>query len=134
MRQGVSFGFETVASRKDKLDFVKKAKTEGYFIDFIFVTAGTSEKCYERVQERVRLGGHDVPKDKVFSRFERTMDFLPRYLEIADHAEVWDNSGDSLVLMLSKSDGQYELTPAGECTDWVRKYLYGLLNGVNRSS
>ena len=121
--QGVSFGFETVASRQDKLDFVKEAKSLGYYIDFIFVTAGTPEKCYERVQERVKLGGHDVPKEKLFSRFERTMGYLSDYLELADHADVWDNSDDHLVLMLTKDNGQIVLTDEGYNMDWVRKYL-----------
>ncbi len=29
LSQGISFGFETVASRQDKLDFVKRAKDSG---------------------------------------------------------------------------------------------------------
>ena len=123
LEEGNSFGFETVASREDKLNFVKKAKNKGYYIDFIFVTAGTPEMCYKRVQDRVRLGGHDVPKDKVFSRFERTMGFLWDYLELSDHADVWDNSGERLVLMLSKSNGNYMVTVEGRKTDWVKKYL-----------
>ena len=123
LEEGNSFGFETVASREDKLNFVKKAKNKGYYIDFIFVTAGTPEMCYRRVQDRVRLGGHDVPKDKVFSRFERTMGFLWDYLELSDHADVWDNSGERLVLMLSKSNGNYMVTVEGRKTDWVKKYL-----------
>ena len=123
LEQGKSFGFETVASREDKLEFARKAKSKGYYIDFIFVTAGTPEKCYERIQSRVKMGGHDVPKDKVFSRFERTMGFLPRYLELADHADVWDNSGDHLELICTKKDGKIELTPAGRISEWVREYL-----------
>lgn len=123
LEEGASFGFETVASREDKLNFVKKAKNKGYYIDFIFVTAGSPETCYERVQDRVRLGGHDVPKEKVFSRFERTMNFLWDYLELSDHADVWDNSGNRLVLMLSKSNGRYVVTTEGRKTEWVEKYL-----------
>ena len=123
LEQGKSFGFETVASREDKLEFARKAKSKGYYIDFIFVTAGTPEKCYERIQSRVKMGGHDVPKDKVFSRFERTMSFLPSYLELADHADVWDNSGDHLELICTKKDGKIELTPAGRISEWARKYL-----------
>ncbi len=120
---GISFGFETVASRQDKLDFVKRAKDSGYYIDFIFVTAGTPEMCYKRVQERVRLGGHDVPKDKLFARFERTMTYLHQYIELADHADIWDNSGDHLELMLTKHEGVVELTDAGCSSRWMRKYL-----------
>lgn len=123
LEEGTSFGFETVASREDKLEFVRRAKEKGYYIDFIFVTAGTPEICYKRVQERVRLGGHDVPKDKVFARFERTMNFLWDYLQLSDHADVWDNSGHGLVLMLTKSEGRYEITAEGRNTDWVRVYL-----------
>lgn len=45
LEEGVSSGFETVASKRDKLEFVKKAKDKGYYIDFIFVSAGTPERC-----------------------------------------------------------------------------------------
>ena len=126
LEEGVSFGFETVASKRDKLEFVKKAKDKGYYIDFIFVSAGTPERCYERVQERVRQGGHDVPKEKVFARYRRTMGLLWEYLEVSDHADVWDNSGDGLVLLLTKSDGGYDVTDEGNDSEWLKKYAYPL--------
>lgn len=123
LSQGATFGFETVASHEDKLDFVRKAKAAGYYIDFIFVSTGSPELCYERIQERVRMGGHDVPRDKVFSRYERTMTFLPEYIKIADHAQVWDNSGNGLVLMFEKDGDTSEITDAGQRTEWIKKYL-----------
>ena len=127
LEQGKSFGFETVASREDKLQFVSKAKSLGYFIDFIFVTAGSPEKCCERIQERVKLGGHDVPREKVYSRYERTMAFLPKYLELADHASVWDNSGDFPILVISKSNGTFDVIKEAHSLPWVNKYLSYLL-------
>ena len=33
LEEGTSFGFETVASREDKLEFVRKAKEKRYYID-----------------------------------------------------------------------------------------------------
>ena len=133
LEKGISFGFETVASREDKLEFVRRAKSKGYFVDLVFVTAGTPEKCFERVQERVRMGGHDVPREKVFSRFERTMGYLKEYIDLADHADVWDNSGDGLVLMLYKSDGKVHLTSAGRSCGWVHRYLPSLLRFPKKS-
>ena len=127
LERGKSFGFETIASKEDKLQFVSKAKSLGYFIDFIFVTAGSPEKCCERIQERVKLGGHDVPREKVFSRYERTMVFLPKYLELADHASVWDNSGDSPILVISKSNGTFDVIKEAHSLPWVNKYLSYLL-------
>lgn len=123
LEQGESFGFETVASTHEKLEFVTEAKSHGYFIDFIFVTAGSPDICYQRVLDRVENGGHDVPKEKVFSRFERSMGFLGEYIDLSDHAEVWDNSGDHLVLVLSKKNGVIRITDEGKRLPWVHKYL-----------
>ena len=128
LSQGATFGFETVASRADKLEFVREAKAEGYYIDFIFVSAGSPELCYERIQERVKMGGHDVPRDKVFSRYERTMKFLPDYVKIADHAQVWDNGGDGLVLMFEKDGDVSTVTVEGQKTEWVKKHLVPYLS------
>lgn len=127
LHQGDSFGFETVASKEDKLDFVKKAKDMGYYIDFIFVSVDSPETCCKRIQERVSMGGHDVPRDKVFARYERAMGFLPEYIRLSDHAQVWDNSGDGLVLMFEKDGSDTLITEEGRSTDWVIKYLIPFL-------
>ncbi len=123
LAQGATFGFETVAPREDKLEFVRKAKAAGYYIDFIFVSAGSPDICYERIQERVKMGGHDVPRDKVFSRYERTMKFLPDYVRVADHVQIWDNGGNGLVLMFEKDGHASTVTAEGQKTEWVKKYL-----------
>ena len=124
LQRGLSFGFETVASRQDKLDFLKRAKSEGYEITLLFVTAGSPEKCCERIAQRVKAGGHDVPKEKVFARFERTMRYLPQYLELVDRAEVFDNSGDNMVKVLSKIDGKYIPNEKAKDMGWVQQYLW----------
>ncbi len=125
--RGISFGFETVASREDKLEFVERAKSLGYEISFLFVTTGDPEICCKRIDQRVVAGGHDVPRDKVFSRFERTMRFLPEYIRLSDNAEVYDNSGDGLVSVLSKRDGNISISDDALKFDWVKKYLVEFL-------
>lgn len=52
--------------------------------------------------------GHDVPEDKVRSRYERVLALLPEYIGLADDAAVFDNS-DRPRLVLSKRDGVLEL-------------------------
>ena len=123
LQRGISFGFETVASREDKLEFVERAKSLGYEISFLFVTTGDPEICCRRIDQRVAAGGHDVPRDKVYSRFERTMGFLPAYIRLADRAEVFDNSGDGLVSILTKRGGIISMSDDAPKFDWVRKYL-----------
>ena len=62
LEKRVSFGFETVASRQGKLDFVKRTIDYGYCFELMFINAGSPEKCYERIQSCVKRGGHDVPR------------------------------------------------------------------------
>ena len=62
LQREVSFGFETVASREDKLEFAERAKSLGYEIRFLFVTTGDPEICCRRIDQRVAAGGHDVPR------------------------------------------------------------------------
>ena len=123
LEKRISFGFETVASREDKLDFVKKAIEYGYCFELMFMNAGSPEKCYERIQMRVAKGGHDVPKDRVFSRYERTLTYLPEYIKLAKNAYVFDNSGNQPELVLEKSDEMVIVTDFGKTTEWASKYL-----------
>ncbi len=124
LETGISFGLETVASTEDKLGFAKKAKSLGYEIALLFVTTGDPELCCQRIAQRVAAGGHDVPREKVFSRFERTMGYLPEYIMLADRAEVFDNSGKGLVPIISKKGGAITVSDATLSFEWVRKYLH----------
>ena len=105
----MDFGFETVGSTREKIEFISEAKERGYSISLLFVCAGSPETCIERIGDRVRNGGHDVPEDKVRSRYERVLALLPEYIRLADDAAVFDNS-DRPRLVLSKRDGVLELS------------------------
>lgn len=127
LKEKKTFAFETVASTEEKLEFVKRAISEGYRFGIIFVNAGSPEKCYERVCFRVAKGGHNVPKEKIFSRYERTLSFLKEYINISDYASVFDNSGDSMTLVLKKIDNTVTVTDEGRVLQWVQKYLADFL-------
>jgi len=118
-----SFGFETVGSTEEKIQFVKKAIEKGYKIEFIFVTLKSPELCIERIKERVSAGGHDVDPEKVYSRYARSMKNLHYFLEISDRADVYDNSGSCPTLVFVKKKGEYQLFIDPEKCDWVKKYI-----------
>jgi predicted ABC-type ATPase len=94
LEHGVSFGFETVASTREKIEFIRKAAAKGYRIEVLFISLNSAELCCQRVQKRVEMGGHDVERAKVFARYERAMNYLKDYIGIADTALVFDNSGE----------------------------------------
>jgi predicted ABC-type ATPase len=48
----------------------------------------------ERVAQRVKAGGHDVPEQDIRRRYERgRKNFIELYAPLADTWEVYDNSG-----------------------------------------
>ena len=51
------------------------------------------------------------------------MGFLPAYIKLADRAEVYDNSGNGLVSILTKRDGRIMMSDDALKFDWVKKYL-----------
>ena len=87
-----SFACETVFSHPSKLDFMKRANTNGFKVYLYFIALQDPCINIERVSNRVCKGGHDVPKDKVISRFHRCMDNLLPAMKLCAKAYFFDNS------------------------------------------
>ncbi len=90
--QGESFAFETVMSHPSKLKLFEQAKEAGYQVELVFIATSDPEVNVNRVRQRVTGGGHDVPADKIRSRYQRSIDLLPIAAEIADRVSVYDNT------------------------------------------
>jgi predicted ABC-type ATPase len=93
LRQRESFVFETVFSDPvgDKVGFLKGAAASGYAVVLIFIGVSGPKVCNERVAMRVLKGGHDVPADKLASRYPRTMANLRAAIRDLPHVIVFDN-------------------------------------------
>lgn len=88
-----SVGVETVLSTAKYRRLVTKAKARGFAIWLIYVVLDTVERNIERVRLRVQKGGHAVPDDKIRSRREGSLDQFPWFLDQADSAWIYENSG-----------------------------------------
>ena len=90
----VSFCMETVFSdpKGDKVEFLRDAQSNGYFVCMIFIRIANVSLSQARVQQRVDTGGHDVPDDKLAARFERTLRNASAALQFVDFGLVLDNS------------------------------------------
>ena len=94
VKRGESFVFETVFSDPvgDKLAFLKEAAKAGYTVVLCFIGIAGPELSEERVAMRISQGGHDVPSEKLKSRFPRTMANLAAAVRELPHVLVFDNS------------------------------------------
>ena len=59
----------------------------------VYVLLRSPELHVARVRLRVKKGGHAVPKNKILSRRKRSLQQLPWFLQNADLAWLYDNSG-----------------------------------------
>lgn len=87
-----SFTFETVLSTRRNLDLLKTAKENGFFIRSIYVLTSNPQINVQRVKIRVDFGGHNVPKEKIISRYEKSLALLPKLIEISDICHIYDNT------------------------------------------
>lgn len=53
-------------------------------IEVVFVLTADPQINISRVAQRVKNGGHDVPKDKIISRYHKSLDNISAMLKIAD--------------------------------------------------
>ncbi len=84
--------FETVFSAQDKIDFVLKAKKEGYFIRLFFVSTNHPTINASRIAHRVMEGGHDVPISKIVNRYSKSIANCGVVATIVDRLYMYDNS------------------------------------------
>ncbi|MDR3349499.1 MAG: zeta toxin family protein [Acidaminococcales bacterium] len=127
VEHGRPFAFESVMSNNGKLEFLKYAKAKGYKITVVYVTTTSPEINAERVKIRVGKGGHDVPKDKIFDRYYKSLANLPKAYELADVFYLYDNSGYAPVLVLKRSDDKTYFNPTYLSSDWANEYVIGPL-------
>jgi predicted ABC-type ATPase len=92
LERGIDFTFETVMSHQSKVEFITTAKRAGCFVQLIFVGIEDPAVNVIRVRQRVALGGHDVPEDRIVARWHRTMALLPAAIIASDRALLFDNS------------------------------------------
>jgi len=74
------FTFETVLSSPRNVELLKKAKAAGYKIEVVFVLTADPQINVSRVAQRVKNGGHDVPRDKIISRYYKSLNNLSKML------------------------------------------------------
>lgn len=102
-------GVETVLSTSKYQDLVLSAKELGFEIWLFYVILDTPDRNVERVRLRVKAGGHTVPEAKIRERYTRSLKQMPWFLDQADQAWIFDNSGSSPRLIGEKQDGVIHL-------------------------
>lgn len=85
----VDFAFETTLSSRNFATRIGDWKRTGYLYHLVYLWLPSAEHAIQRVKDRVRRGGHDVPEEDVrrrytgwFEEFLRSVSALSGYLAI----------------------------------------------------
>ena len=99
---------ETVLSAPDKIDFIQRAKQQNYFIRLFFIGTDNPRINALRIAQRVMQGGHDVPIQKVISRYYKSIANCALLSKIVDRLYVYDNSVENGLtkLLFRANEGQ----------------------------
>lgn len=98
-QRGESFAFETTLSGLIYARRIRRWREAGYHITLIFLSLPNPQMAIDRVAERVRQGGHDVPSDVIRRRFTAGIkNFEQLYRDAVDAWAMYDNAGDEPML------------------------------------
>ena len=101
--RGESFSQETVFSHPSKVEALKRASETGYRTYLYFIATSDPEINACRVANRCAQGGHNVPSDKIVSRYLRSIAQLKAAVPHLSRAYVFDNSGAEMLFL-----GEYD--------------------------
>lgn len=118
-----SFTFETVMSHPSKLAFLRDAQAAGFRTYLYFVATEDPEINVGRVRARVQKKGHDVARDKIVSRYARTLDSLFDAVRLVNRAFIFDNSYAALQLVAEVEEGKRVEFKTTSIPAWVDTYF-----------
>lgn len=100
VRREDSFAFETTLSGLAYAQAIPRWRKAGYHVKLIFLSLPSVDMAVMRVAARVAQGGHDIPPEVIRRRFDAGLrNFHERYRQLVNAWNLYDNSGESPVLL-----------------------------------
>jgi predicted ABC-type ATPase len=101
--QRKTFAFETTLSAKHYARWIEKLRRDGYVFQLTFLWLRSPDLAVQRVQERVRTGGHDVTEQVIRRRYTAGLkNFWKFYQSLANTWAVYDNSDSPNPIMIAQ--------------------------------
>jgi predicted ABC-type ATPase len=130
LERRVSFSFETVMSSPDKVALLERAQSLGYRTYLYYVATEDPDINVARVKARVNLGGHDVPTDKIISRYARSLDLVLDAVKHSNRAYLFDNSrqGTDRLWVAEVTDARVLEIKCDPMPRWFQKAIWVKIN------
>ena len=110
LKEGETFAFETTLATRSYVKLIRQAQRRGYFVTLLFFSLSTPEQAIRRVQQRVSMGGHNIPTNVILRRYEAGLaNLFQLYIPVVDYWTLYDNSNCPAVKIAS-GHGSHDIT------------------------
>lgn len=93
-RQRATFAFETTLASRSFAPWLRGLRTSGYAVHLVFLWLSSPDLAVQRVADRVRSGGHDVPPGTIRRRYGAGVrNFFTLYQPVVTTWAVYNCSG-----------------------------------------
>jgi len=119
-RQRADFAVETTLASRSLAGRVARLSASGYQFHLIIFWLASADLAIERVAERVRRGGHDIPSETIRRRYAHGLhNFFAFYQPLADSWSIFDNTTVGISRLVAI--GQHrDIVQVYEPTVWQR--------------
>lgn len=101
-KKRANFAFETTLASRTFAPWIADLRKADYDFHLVFLWLPNKEFAINRVAERVRMGGHNVPKETIWRRYNAGLqNFFRLYRPLADTWFFYDNSGEGSPKLLA---------------------------------
>lgn len=121
---GLSCNRETTLCGANIIKSINLAKQLGYSVHLRYVGVSSPQIAIDRVNKRIALGGHGVSEATIEHRYESSAENFCKVSNLCDNINIYDNSGDSLILVAYNVGGTFIQTRRD--IQWVNNLLDSL--------
>lgn len=107
MARKETFSVETTLATRALVRIIQKAQAAGYEVTILYFWLNSPQKAIERVAQRVKAGGHDIPQEVIKRRYYMGLDYLlSYYMPLCDHWILADNTNPPFRVIAQGNKGE----------------------------
>lgn len=131
LKNKTHFAYEGHFTETSSWNIPKEFKMLGYSVNMIFFALNDTKESELRVLERVKDGGHNVPRLMIENNFYGNLEQLDKHFFLLDSLLIFDTSTLKPLLLAEMADSRIELTvPQEKLPNWFHKYLPDILRNA----
>jgi predicted ABC-type ATPase len=101
------FAFETTLAGRGYLRLIQRLRAKGWRVVLVYLVLQNVAASEQRVAERVRFGGHNIPLTDIRRRFPRSLaNLFVDYAPACDLVLCHDNTSDVPIPVFERSGGK----------------------------